>query len=334
MSSIANATTIRQKYSAILTDADGGPRVRAPFLTRLKYALVVRRIEFLPVHFTIGMVPTVMGAHSWKELVALNAILGVLYGITHMELADMMNALADRELDATYKARQPQAIHGLGVRRVVVHIVVTTLFYLAIPVFFAVRTGHWDVLVLGLAAWFMGIQYSFPPLHLKSAGAWQLPSLQIGCVVLPGLVILRGYDRPLEWGAVAVVAGLALIQTAMFVTNHAEDYHEDKQFGIRTYVLAFGLRRAMVVQTTMLTLGGLVTLGGVWLAYGFTWGLIPYAIVWLACVRFMLVVVGEMRAPLDEAITAVRKKALTGPYHGVVLSFMTVLLAFFILAGR
>jgi 1,4-dihydroxy-2-naphthoate octaprenyltransferase len=334
MSNIAGATTLRGKLTAILTDPDGRPRQRAPLATRLKYALAIRRVEFLPVHTMIGLVPAAMAAQSWSEFLSLSALVAVLFAITHMELADMINALADREVDAAHKSPLPEAIYGLGVSRVLAHIAVTTVAYFGMAVFLAARSEHWDLVLIAFAAWLMGVAYSFPPLHLKSAGIWQLPTLQILCVFLPGLVVLRSFEHDLEWASVGVVAGLSLTLTAMFVTNHAEDYWEDEQFGIRTYVIALGLTRAIDVQSAMLFLGALLTVGSVWLEYGFTWGLIPYILVWLASQRFMFVLSREVRAPMDAAIAAVRRKAITGPYHGVVLGLMTVVLAFFVLSGR
>ncbi|MET9830120.1 UbiA family prenyltransferase [Streptomyces sp. NPDC006385] len=329
-----SATTSGMTIAQVFSDSRGVPTERAPLGTRLKYALVIRRIEFLPIHMVIGLVPTVLGARSWSELASVNAIVAFLFCVTHMQMADMLNALADRELDATYKSRQPKAVYGLGVRKVVAHFAVTSALYFGASVFLAVRTGHWDLVPIALAGWLMGVQYSLPPLHLKSAGLWQLPTLQFGCVFIPGMFALRAYEHPLEWASVVVVVGLSLTLTGTFVTNHAEDYLEDQQFGIRTYVIALGIRRAMQVQSLMLALGALLVLGAVLLGFGFTWGLALYAVVWLVSQRFIWMVTSGTRDSFDTALATVRKHALSLPYHGVALGFTNVALALFVLGGR
>ncbi|MET8844011.1 UbiA family prenyltransferase [Streptomyces rubiginosohelvolus] len=332
--SSTSTTTLGSRLTEVFTDSRGVPVERAHLGTRLKYALVIRRIEFLPIHMVIGLVPTVLGARAWDELASVNAVVAFLFCVTHMQLADMLNALADRQLDATYKARQPAAVYGLGVPKVIVHIAVTTALYLGASVFIAVRTGHWDLVAIALAGWLMGLAYSLPPLHLKSAGIWQLPTLQFGCVFIPGMFALRSFDHGLEWGSVVVIVGLSLALTGTFVTNHAEDYLEDQQFGIRTYVLALGIRRAMLVQSTMLALGALLVLGAVWFEFGFTWGLVLYAAVWVITQRFMWTVTRGTRGSFEDALAAVRKNALSLPYHGVAMGFTNVALALFVLGGR
>ncbi|WP_328870933.1 UbiA family prenyltransferase [Streptomyces sp. NBC_00287] len=332
--SSTSATTLGARLTEVFTDSRGVPPEPAPLGTRLKYALVIRRIEFLPIHIVIGLVPTVLGAHTWGEFASVNAIVAFLFCVTHMEMADMLNALADRELDATYKSRQPRAIYGLGVRKVIAHIAVTTFLYFAASVFLAARTGHWDLIAIAFAGWLIGVQYSLPPLHLKSAGLWQLPTLQFGCVFIPGLFALRSFEHGLEWGSVLIVIGLSLTLTGTFVTNHAEDYLEDQQFGIRTYVLALGINKAMRVQSTMLALGALLVLGGAWLEFGFTWGLILYLVVWLVSQRFMWMITRGTSGSFDSALDTVRKHALSLPYHGVVLGFTNVALALFVLGER
>ncbi|WP_240138434.1 UbiA family prenyltransferase [Streptomyces sp. MUM 178J] len=332
--SSTSATTSGTKIAQVFSDSRGVPTERAPLGTRLKYALVIRRIEFLPIHMVIGLVPTVLGARAWGELASVNAVVAFLFCVTHMQMADMLNALADRELDATYKSRQPKAVYGLGVRKVVAHFAVTSALYLGASVFLAVRTGHWDLVPIALAGWLMGVAYSLPPLHLKSAGLWQLPTLQFGCVFIPGMFALRAYEHPLEWASVLVVVGLSLTLTGTFVTNHAEDYLEDQQFGIRTYVIALGIRRAMQVQSAMLALGALMVLGAVLLGFGFTWGLALYAVVWLVSQRYIWMVTSGTRDSFDTALATVRKHALSLPYHGVALGFTNVALALFVLGGR
>lgn len=334
MSSISTEKTLGAKLSAVLTDPRDATRERLPLKTRMNHIFVIRRFEFMPVIFTVAFAPAVLGAHSWGEFFSLNMIVGVLFAISGMQVGNMTNALADREQDALFKSRQSEAVFGLGVSRVVGHIAVSTLVCCALAVFLAVRTGHWDLLPVAAVAGILGFQYSIPPLQLKSAGPWQLPTLQLDIVFLPGLFVLRSYDHAVEWGTVVTVAGLSLSLVALFVTSHAEDYQEDEEFGIRTYTVAWGLVKTMYVQSTMLFVGALMVLVSVYATFGFNWGFVPYAVAWLLSQRFLFTVVRDVRGPFDAAIEALHKKSLVGPYHAALMGWATVLLAVFVLIGR
>ncbi|MFF8385965.1 UbiA family prenyltransferase [Streptomyces kanasensis] len=335
MSSTGTATTLGAKFAAILTDPRGVPGERAPLAARLKYALVIRRYEFLPVYVPLVLTPALLGARSWGEFASLDAVLALVYVISGLQVANMTNALADREQDRQLKSRQSDAVYGLGVPRVVTHIAVSTAVCGALALYLTVRAQQWEMLLPALAAGLIGFQYSLPPLHLKSAGLWQLLALQNGCVFLPGLFVLWSFGHPLEWGSVVAVLGFALALTSLFVTSHGEDYLVDGRFGIRTYVRALGLVRAFRVQLAMLVAGGVLILVSVPATFGFTWGLLPFLAAWLVSIRFLDAVVRDVRrAPLHEAVADLHGKSLLGPYHSSLLSWATVVLAASVLIGR
>jgi 1,4-dihydroxy-2-naphthoate octaprenyltransferase len=332
----ADSPALHQRLSSVLTDTRGVPRERASFLTQLKYTAVIRRFEFLPVILTVAFMPAVLGANSWDELGSLNAVLAVLWAVLGMQIGNMTNALADRELDAAGgKSRMPDAIYGLGVSRVVAQIAISTLVQCAIAGFLAVRTEHWGLLLIGVVAGLIGFQYSLPPLHLKSAGIWQLPSLQLDLVFLPGLFVLYAYDHPLDWDRVATVAGFALVLVSLFVTSHAEDYIEDRQLGFHTYTVAMGLTRTMYVQSSMLFVGSVVLIGSVVTEFGFTWWLLLYVAAWAVSQRFLFTVIQDVRGVrLEDALEKLHRKSLIGPYHAAVMGWATLVLAVALLSGR
>ncbi|MEU0698792.1 UbiA family prenyltransferase [Streptomyces niveus] len=339
--SSTDTATLTEKLTAILTDAQdpqdprSAPGERPSLATRTRYVFVIRRFEFMPVILTVALAPALLGAHSWGDFLSLNMLLAMLYAISGMQIGNMTNALADREQDALYKSRQSEAIYGLGVSRVVVHIVVSTVVCSALATILAIRTGHWDLLLIAAVVGILGFQYSVPPLKLKSAGAWQLPTLQLSLVFLPGLFVLRSYEEELEWGSVVTLAGFALALVSLFVTSHAEDYLEDEQFGVRTYTVAWGLTRTMYIQSTMLFVGALLMIWSVYATFGFTWALVPLVVAWLLSQRLLFTVVRDVRgATMDAAIAALHKKSLIGPYHAALVGWMTVLLAVFVLIGR
>lgn len=331
----ADSRTLSAQLQAILHDENPAPGPRPPLGTRLKHVLVIRRVEFLPGYLPQVIAPGLLGAASWGQFGSLNPILAMLWAISGLQIANMVNALADREQDLQLKSQQSDAVYGLGVSRVVAHLAVSMLVYCAVAVFLAVRTDHWDLLAYGAAFLCIGLAYSLPPLHLKGRGIAQLLALQIGCVLVPGTAILRSFEGATQWGHLWTLIGFAMVVTSLFVTSHCEDYVVDGGFGIRTYVRALGLTGALLLQSSMLFFGSLLLLGGVWAESGFTWGWLPYVVAWVLSQRLLFACVQvARRATLDDAMDYFHQKSLHGPYHSALMSWATVALAVSVVIGR
>lgn len=336
MTDINPATqTLSAQWVKILTD-DGAEAPEKPTArTWLIYGLRIRRVEFLPLTLTVPLVPALLVSHSARELLSLNMLLATVVVILSIQVGNMANCLADREMDAIYKTRLSQAVYGLGVGSVVRQIAVTSLAAALIEGYLTFRTGHLDLLLIGGLWALLGMGYSLPPLHLNGRGIWQLPVLLAVYFILPGLFVLRAFEEPVSWAAVGVICGFACTNIGIIVINHAEDFPEDVLYSIRTYVRALGLTRALTLGVVMLCVGaGLVTTSILVMA-GPNWGLVPYLIACLLGVRFVgktaLAVRGKS---LEDGIVALRLRSKLAPPHTVLVGWTTVLLAALVFATR
>jgi 4-hydroxybenzoate polyprenyltransferase len=314
----------RARLTRILTDTSEDDPARPSLGTSLKYHFFIRRPEFLPGHILIGLAPAMLGATSWEEFVSVNAAVAVLFAIVNMQLADQINALADRWEDAANKSRLATAVFGLGVKRVVGDIILTSLLYVGMAVFLAIRTGHWDLLLIVTAGWIVGVQYSLPPWHLKSAGVGQLFGLYMW-VSIPQLFVLRAYENDLQWTNVVATAALTVVLVALFTTNQVEDYFDDEKFDVRTYVRALGIKKTLAVQSVILCVGSLAVVGSVYQNSGFNWAMILFLAAWLSCQAYMFSLSKAASAPIENVVTSVKKKSLVGPYLSMLMSSMTML---------
>ncbi|QKW08099.1 UbiA family prenyltransferase [Streptomyces sp. NA04227] len=327
----ATAVSAREKLSRILTDTSEDDPQRPPLGTQLKYYFYIRRPEFLPGHILIGLAPAMLAATSWDEFTSVNAVVAILFAIVNMQLADQINALADRWEDAANKSRLATAVYGLGVKRVVGDVIVTSLVYIAMAVFLAAKTGHWDLLLIVAAGWVVGMQYSLPPWHLKSAGVGQLFGLYLW-VWIPMLFVLRAFDNELQWTNVVATAALTVILVALFTTNQIEDFFDDEEFDVRTYVRALGIKKTLAVQSTILCVASLVIVAAVWQNSGFNWGMIPFLAAWLVCQGYMYSLSKAAGAPIENVVDSVKKKSLVGPYLSMLMSSMTTVVGIGVLA--
>jgi len=303
--------------------------------TAVKYSLRIRRIEFFPTTLTIILVPALLLAGSDAVFGTATFIAVAVMTRLIIHFGDMVNCLADRDVDAIYKTRLSDAVYGLGLSNVRWQIRVTGAAVLALAAYLAVATRHWDILPLILVELYFARQYSVAPLHLKGAGAWQIPTLFVIIYGLPMLMVARAFPVDLGWPVLLVIAGFGVSQVGVIVVNRAEDLPEDEEYGIRTSVLALGLSRAIGVATLMVGLGGAALIAGV-LAMGEpSWGLVPL----VAATAWALWHVGgtwlAVRGrPVDAALKSLRPRAKLVPVQLAVTGWGAVLAAAFVLANR
>ena len=322
------APPLATQLGKVLTAQPGDVTRPLSTRTRLSYTLRIRRFEFLPLTVTVPLVPALLAARSWRELVSVDVLVAALVIILSIQVGNIANCLADREMDATYKTRLSEAVYGLGVPNVVRQIVVTSGLCALLEIFLTFRTHHADLLVIGLLWAVLGIGYSLPPLHLNGRGIWQLPTLLNVYFILPGLFMLRAFDGPVEWAAVVALCGFSLTNIGIIVINHAEDLPEDERFSIRTYVRALGPTNALFLGTGMLVIGAMLVVGSAYSMIGVSWGCLLYLAVWAPGLRFIWQTALAVRGkPIDLAVATLRARSKRAPLHTCLIGWATVALA-------
>jgi 4-hydroxybenzoate polyprenyltransferase len=175
----------------------------------------------------------------------------------------MINCLADRELDAVYKTRLSEAIHGLGVRNVTWQIALTVAGALGIGAHLAWTTGHVAIFLLVVAGLLLGAQYSIGPLRLKGRGVWQVACLWAVIFFGPMSLVattVDGSGGPLPWPLLALFACYGAMQQGIILVNTAEDLPEDTEYAIHTTAVALGLRGCLALANAMVGLGGIAVM--------------------------------------------------------------------------
>jgi alpha-ketoglutarate-dependent taurine dioxygenase/4-hydroxybenzoate polyprenyltransferase len=194
---------------------------------------------------------------------------------------DMVNCLADRELDAVYKTQLSEAVFGLGVRNVTQQLVVTATAAVLLTTHLAWLTERWWLVPLVCIGLVLGHQYSVGPLKLKSRGLWQIPTLWTVIFVGPMLLMTGVISGPPTLKLLAFIGLYGALAQSIILVNTAEDYDEDKEAGLYTSALALGRTGAVWTSSlgVLLSGAGLLTLfvttaraehaiGIVWFALG------------------------------------------------------------------
>ena len=255
------------------------------WLDDLRDSMIIRRPEFMVAEIPILLIAALLSVGRISDLAtATFGLLTVLFFLL-FHFGDMINCLADRELDAVYKTRLSEAVHGLGVRNVQTQIAVTVVLALGLSLWLAERTGRADIVALTLFGLALGAQYSLRPLWLKGRGLLQIATLWAVIFVGPMLLVIRtlGGDAlsPLH---LVLVAAYGAMQQGIVLVNTAEDLPEDAESGIFTSARALGLPGAIWGAAVLVACGGASVIAvmahELALAERSLWGVAPLVCAW------------------------------------------------------
>src|SRR5215471_15088761 len=97
-------------------------------LRYLLYMLRIRRVEFRIAEIPILAIPLLLLLHDTAPLKTFTFWEGIFVFFLLFAFGDMINCLADRDLDAVYKPHLSEAVYGLGVRFVTFQVLATAGF--------------------------------------------------------------------------------------------------------------------------------------------------------------------------------------------------------------
>ena len=245
----------------------------------LRWMLAIRRVEYFVAEWPIVLMAALLASGTARPSSAALGEATALFFLL-FNLGDMANCLADRDLDARYKKHLSEAVYGLGVRSVAAQVIATGAAGLAVAAHLAWTTGRPAILALVVVGQVLGLAYSLPPVSLKARGLagpaclWAI--LFVGPMLLTGAVLS---PAPSAW-LVLVAAAYGALQVGVLLINTAEDYPEDRAAGVRTAIVALGLRRGLSVAAGLAAVGA-VCLGALELVLTLGAGAGPL-LVWLA----------------------------------------------------
>ena len=305
-------------------------------LRYLLYLLRIRRVEFRIAEIPILLIPILLIIHDTSILKTFALWEGVFIFFCLFAFGDMINCLADRDLDAVYKPHLSEAVYGLGVGFVKFQVAATAVLALVLTAHLSWLLNRWILLLLVAVGLVLGAAYSVKPVQLKGRGLAQLFCLWLIIFVGPMLFISLLVSTMPTVSVLIFAAAFGALQMGIILVNTAEDYPEDLEAGIRTTIVACGLHRGISLAfwlTTIGVVGVLATLFAIWqqrdVATISLLALIPAA---LAC----LYVISEVwklrqtiaRQNLEVAIQTVKRTAKRVPIWLTIVAWSVLGAAF------
>ena len=223
----------------------------------LRDMLLIRRIEYRIAEIPIVAIPVLLMNPDMAAFKALPLWEGVLIFFLLFAFGDMINCLADRDLDAIYKPHLSKAVYNLGVPFVTFQVVLTAVAALLVAAHLAWTLQRWHLLTLVASGIVLGAAYSVEPVRLKGRGLWQIACLWSIIFFGPMVFIASLFDVVPSIPVTIFAAAYGLMQMGIILVNTAEDYPEDRDAKIRTSIVSLGLHRGIALANALFLAGGL-----------------------------------------------------------------------------
>ena len=229
-------------------------------LRYLLYMLRIRRVEFRVAEIPILAIPLLILLRDTGPLKTFYLWEGVFIFFLLFAFGDMINCLADRDLDAVYKPQLSEAVYGLGVRFVTFQVVATAVVALALSIHLSWVLDRWTLAALVAIGLVLGAAYSVKPVQLKGRGLAQLLCLWLIIFVGPMLFIAHLINAGLSITVLVFAAAYGTLQMGIILVNTAEDYPEDLEARITTSIVALGLHRGIELAFWLVGVGSVAVL--------------------------------------------------------------------------
>jgi 4-hydroxybenzoate polyprenyltransferase len=223
----------------------------------LLYMLRIRRVEFRVAELPILAIPVFLLIKDATPFKTFAFWEGIFIFFLLFAFGDIVNCLADRDLDAVYKPHLSEAVYGLGVRFVTFQVWATAALALVLSAHLSWLTGRRSLFVLVAIGLALGAAYSVPPVRLKGRGFAQLVCLWLIIFVGPMLfvgLLVDAYPPPT---LLVFAAAYGTLQMGVILINTAEDYPEDLAAGVRTTIVATGLRAGVSLAFALAAVGSI-----------------------------------------------------------------------------
>jgi 1,4-dihydroxy-2-naphthoate octaprenyltransferase len=284
------------------------------------YSLRIRRVEYRIAELPIFLIPVFLTITDTSELLSVPFWEGLCVFFFLFAFGDLLNCLADRELDAIYKPQLTEAVQGIGIRGVVGQSAFSAIFALALTTHLSWQMNRWLLIPLVICGLVLAWAYSVEPIRLKGRGVWQIVFYWFGLFTGPMLFTTMLFVPWPAWETTLVCVSFGMAQTGTILLNTAEDFSEDRQSGVNTVIVAVGLQRGMLLALIMTALGGalsVIAFSLLCVKYDDAWGVLavaPLAITVLTAVVVFARLTLRLRLVNEtQAISVVKQAARLAP---------------------
>lgn len=240
----------------------------------MKSLATISRSEFLLPNLGSLIMGLAWGANPPLSLINGTILIVLSFSIINLSSAigAQANTLSDYELDLKDERKRElvQALDSFGHSKVKTVLIFEFILTLVLVSIFMIMQEKSILLLLWIVGISLGVEYSAPPLRLKSR-SWIAPiSLMLVLAIFPVMFAYYTYTFEINIFFLISLSGLALTIYGIIIPTEIRDYFGDKAMNIETMTVLLGLSRATKLGIVLLSSGALLTGTALFLEWTFS----------------------------------------------------------------
>jgi 4-hydroxybenzoate polyprenyltransferase len=221
----------------------------------------VCRLEYLP-----GEVPAVftvlfLGAAAFSRFFDLIVIEALAVFLLLYLSGFIINAVTDQEIDkqyGTFKTKIPKSVDLFGERALWLLIGVHVVVSIILSIHISLQMNSTVPIVLVLLGIFLGLGYSAKPFHFKVRGIWHAIALGSSAFFIPFIFLIFVVGNGISLPIFMFILGFTFVHYGMEFGNQAIDYLEDKEHGVKTPPVRWGMINSLIIALNCMLIGIIV----------------------------------------------------------------------------
>ena len=212
------------------------------------------RIEYIHSELIGVFIPILLASSSIQDFLKLEVIESIIAFFFLFRSGFIINALTDIEADKKYKTYVSGSVDYFGKRFVRNLFILHLLLPLIITVHICYLINNYWLLPLIVVWIFFGIGYSIDPFRFKVRGVLHA-TLIYSVFLAPFFYLYFIISGIPQISTVFIFISLSIIHYGLALVNQSQDYIEDKDSGLLTPAVRWGLTRTLKLSLTLAVIG-------------------------------------------------------------------------------
>jgi len=218
----------------------------------------VSRMEYASAEAPGMLIPFLLGASSVYDLVGFHIFEALIVFILLFTSGFLINALTDIEVDKKYKNFVSNSVNTLGDKTIKKIIIFQVTLALLLTVHICYLINNYWLFLWVVTATFFGLAYSVKPFHFKVRGVLHA-TLAFSAGFAPMVFLYYVIAGVPTTSILLVILFFIILHYGIALVNQTQDYLEDKESGLLTPAVRWGVTRtltaAMILSIFGLALG-------------------------------------------------------------------------------
>lgn len=228
------------------------------------------RMEYLPAQLIGISIPFLL---SGKFVLTVPIIEALIAFFLLYWSGFLINALEDVEVDKKYKKYVAQAVEELGKNNLKILIIFHVALALTLAFHISIQLSNLWLFIFVVISTFFGLSYSIKPFHFKVRGVLH-STLAFSAMFAPFIFLYYVIAGTPPAPILLILVSLTITHYGIALVNQSQDYMEDKETGLATPAVRWGLAETLILSLLLAVSGlilSLISIGiylGNWLLIG------------------------------------------------------------------